>query len=425
MLKLVFAVAAALAVVPTALAAKPVPSLTPAATHMLWLAEVARAKAHPRALSDASCRPGTCDLLRADGLAAARDEARRAAVPVRAVLRLGAAPLSRQDPGARRARPPRSGRSGRASTPSTRSAGTAGRAGSRAGNGSFYDAGVLARQRMAAAGFDAAAGDTWGAERALLGRAREHGRRPRERTRVHARPRFGRRQGRRLRRGHRAEHRRHEHVQAEPAELADRRRLLERGVAVRERLGAGGLRRHPRLRRRRHDAGAAPRREVQYLGHELALASATRTRRQCRARSSRRPTSRSATPRGPGRRRTAGPRRPSRTCRTSSRARSTPRARSASPSGVDRLGFAWAPQNSLGLTTADYTAQTASVLDRIAASIRDSGDVGADAACSTFCATSLDGAAFTTAWSRLRHVVAARSCRSASRRRSLPAAPRR
>jgi hypothetical protein len=56
--KLVIACLAALAVaLPAGACAQPVPSLTPAATHRLWLAEVARAKRHPRAVSDASCRP--------------------------------------------------------------------------------------------------------------------------------------------------------------------------------------------------------------------------------------------------------------------------------------------------------------------------------------------------------------------------------
>ena len=60
--KLLVAIAAALAVVPPALAAPPsrggpVPSLTPAATAKLWRAEVAYARAHPHAFFDATCRP--------------------------------------------------------------------------------------------------------------------------------------------------------------------------------------------------------------------------------------------------------------------------------------------------------------------------------------------------------------------------------
>src|SRR5439155_7615034 len=69
---------------------------------------------------------------------------------------------------------------------------------------------------------------------------------------------------------------------------------------------------------------------------------------------------------------------------------------------VDRFGFAWAPSNTQGLTAADFDAQTASVLDRLAGAIRDSGvpadDVGAAACTAASCATALDGAAFTTEW---------------------------
>ncbi|HEX4677694.1 MAG TPA: hypothetical protein VH210_00620, partial [Gaiellaceae bacterium] len=57
MRKLLFVLAGALAIVPSALAAKPVPSLTPAATQKLWRTEVARAHRHARSFSDASCRP--------------------------------------------------------------------------------------------------------------------------------------------------------------------------------------------------------------------------------------------------------------------------------------------------------------------------------------------------------------------------------
>jgi hypothetical protein len=69
---------------------------------------------------------------------------------------------------------------------------------------------------------------------------------------------------------------------------------------------------------------------------------------------------------------------------------------------VDRFGFAWAPSNTQGLTTADFNAQSASILDRIGAAIRDSGapsaDPGAAACAPAWCTTVVDGAAFTTAW---------------------------
>jgi hypothetical protein len=61
-----------------------------------------------------------------------------------------------------------------------------------------------------------------------------------------------------------------------------------------------------------------------------------------------------------------------------------------------RFGFAWAPSNSTGLATADYTAQTAAILDRLAAAI---GAATPDAACAdVWCTAAVDGAAFTDAW---------------------------
>jgi len=41
----------------------------------------------------------------------------------------------------------------------------------------------------------------------------------------------------------------------------------------------------------------------------------------------------------------------------------------------DHWGFAWAPRNTIGLSNADFGAQTGRILDRMAAAIRDSGDV--------------------------------------------------
>ena len=68
------------------------------------------------------------------------------------------------------------------------------------------------------------------------------------------------------------------------------------------------------------------------------------------------------------------------------------------PSGVDRFGFAWSPSNTLGLSDADFTSQTGSLLDRLAAAIHDSGTSPASACAPTWCATGLSGAAFSTAW---------------------------
>ena len=78
---------------------------------------------------------------------------------------------------------------------------------------------------------------------------------------------------------------------------------------------------------------------------------------------------------------------------------------------TDRFGFAWAPKNSDALAPNDFTRQTAAVLDRLAAAIRDSGDdtpsdpgIGAcgAAAQGNWCAGDLSGATLTTGWRTFR-----------------------
>ncbi len=69
---------------------------------------------------------------------------------------------------------------------------------------------------------------------------------------------------------------------------------------------------------------------------------------------------------------------------------------------VDRIGFAWAPKNLTALSTTDYNAQTAAILDRLAAAVRDSG-AAPEAACApagenVWCAAAVEGAAFTDTW---------------------------
>jgi hypothetical protein len=61
--------------------------------------------------------------------------------------------------------------------------------------------------------------------------------------------------------------------------------------------------------------------------------------------------------------------------------------------GASRFGFAWAPKNLNALATADFTAQTDAILDRLAAAI-----AGADACAPSWCGGDLAGAAFTTRW---------------------------
>jgi hypothetical protein len=78
---------------------------------------------------------------------------------------------------------------------------------------------------------------------------------------------------------------------------------------------------------------------------------------------------------------------------------------------LDRFGFAWAPKNLTGLPAADFTAQTGELLDRLAAAIHDSAETRdpADAgvgACGypatlAWCGGDVAGASFNTAWSGL------------------------
>ena len=128
-----------------------------------------------------------------------------------------------------------------------------------AGNGSWYDAGVTARQRMAAAGFDAAAGDTWAvnelssAVRTGTGAARQN--------------------ALDFLRGLASDGVKGVvFVQGIGQSTADtttyklalqswleRQRVLERRERLRARLGAGELRRPADLRRRRHVGRRPPR----------------------------------------------------------------------------------------------------------------------------------------------------------------------
>ena len=68
----------------------------------------------------------------------------------------------------------------------------------------------------------------------------------------------------------------------------------------------------------------------------------------------------------------------------------------------DRIGFAWDPSNTLGLSSSDFASQTGSLLARLAAAIAASADPAAPGAgaCQTpWCTANVDGAAFTPAWS--------------------------
>ena len=66
--------------------------------------------------------------------------------------------------------------------------------------------------------------------------------------------------------------------------------------------------------------------------------------------------------------------------------------------GTGRFGYAWSPKNLAGVPTGDFNAQTDALLVRLAAAIADSGDMP-DAACgASWCTGNLDGATATTAW---------------------------
>src|SRR5919197_1043589 len=70
----------------------------------------------------------------------------------------------------------------------------------------------------------------------------------------------------------------------------------------------------------------------------------------------------------------------------------------------DHWGFAWAPQNAVGMPAADFTGETGELLDRLAAAIRDSGppsdaaDPGSGACGGLWCLGEIPGAWFNDAW---------------------------
>jgi hypothetical protein len=72
----------------------------------------------------------------------------------------------------------------------------------------------------------------------------------------------------------------------------------------------------------------------------------------------------------------------------------------------DHWGFAWSPRNP-GLANADYVSQSRTILDRLAAAIRDSGqqtnsvDPGIEA-CTGSCTAQVPGATFTQVWKSFR-----------------------
>jgi hypothetical protein len=374
-----------------------VPSLTPKATRALWHVEVVRARTTPRRIADASCNPAhVVFYAQTDWL---RLATKLAAQPSPcADYSISVPPLAADKTQAR---------SGQASQ--IRALGSSFHALDEiswngwsawvaAGNGSWYDAGVTARQRMAAAGFDTAAGDTWAvnelssAVRAGTGSARQNAL-----DFLHGLASDGVKgvvfvQG----------------IGQSTADTTTYKLALQRWFQddafwtaasgyVRDwaQENYGDLRTYAVA-----GTTADTRRdqEAQYLGHQLALAHA-----------------------GPAEVATARSFLDSTYVAFGNAAWAWPSAygwtaaplanmedfvsgqvyaaRSlGAPSGVDRLGFAWSPSNTLGLSDTDFTSQTGALLDRLAAAISDSGTTPAAACAPAWCTTSLDGSAFTTAW---------------------------
>ena len=243
----------------TASTSEPVPSLEPRATQQLYTRLRDRQVFRTYRVS-ADCRPLRAVFYAAsDWLRLATRLAALAPRPARST----SSPSRRSS--ARRRGPDRTRRrasapSGRSSTRSRRSTSPRGRNGSRRTGSSWYQAGVEARRRMVAAGFDVTAGRLLGGQRALVGhparRRREaHGIRDFLRGLYDAGGEgpptkgvvfivgIGQRVG-----GGRD-------VQGAHAGVAPGRRVLGRREPVRQRLVAGGLRRRPRLRGPRRGRG--------------------------------------------------------------------------------------------------------------------------------------------------------------------------
>jgi len=402
--RLLVVIAAALAVAPSASAApKPVPSLTPAATVKLWRDEVARAKAHPRRSSDAACRPARVVFYaQTDWL---RLATKLAQTPSPCAHYYVSVPPLAADKSQ-----PRTGQAAqiRALGPNFHAVDEISwngwNAWVTANASTWFQAGVTARQRMAAAGFDAGAGDAWALNELSSAVRRGTGTARRDALDfLHGLSSDGVK-GIVFAAG----------VGQSTPDLASYQVNLQgwlQDAAFWSEAGGyvsdwaqenyGDVRSYA-------VAGSTPQQRrdalVQYLGHEVALANA-----------------------GPD---AAGPARDLLhqayvTFGNAAWAWSASYGWTAVPlaemqdfvsgqiyadrafaaatgAAVDRFGFAWAPSNTQGLTSADFNAQSASVLDRLASAIRDSGipadDVGAAACAPSWCSTALDGAAFTTAW---------------------------
>ena len=381
----------------------PVPSLTPAATAKLWREEVSARKQPVRALSDLLCRPARVVFY-------AQTDWMRVATKLALTQSPCAQYFISVPPLAADRTQPRSGQAA-----SIRALGssfhaldeisyTGWSAWVAAGGGTWFDAGVVARERMAAAGFDAAAGDSWAlnelssAVRKGTGAARRNAL-----DFLHGLANDG-----------------HKGVvltaglgQPTPDLTQYKVNLqgwLEDGAFWTEAAGYtsdwaqenyGDLRNYA-------VAGTTPmeRRDAtaQYLGHEQALANAgpdTAAAARSLLAQTYVPFGNAAWAWSSSYGWTAAPLEQMEDF-VSGQVDADRTLAVASGATNDRIGFAWSPSNSLGLTTAAFNAQTGAILDRAAAAIRDSGvpatDPGAAACAPDWCSTTLEGASLTDTW---------------------------
>lgn len=405
MKKLLVVLVAASAVAPGALAARPapVPSLTPAATQKLWRAEVARAKQRPRALADAGCRTARAVFYaQTDWLRLATKLAQTASAC--AQYYISVPPLAADKTQARSLQAG-SIRALGANFHALDEVSYTGWSGwVTAGNGTWYDAGVLARQRMAAAGFSTSAGDTWAmnelssAVRTGTGSARRNAL-----DFLHGLANDGVR-GVAFTAG----------IGQPTSDLSlyqvNLQNWLQDAAFWTEAAGYvgdwaqesyGDIRNYA-------VAGSSPQQRrdalVQYLGHQAALANAG----PAGAAAARSLLQQTYVPFGNAAWAwssaygwTAAPVE-SMEDFVSGQVYADRAFAAATGATIDRLGFAWSPSNGLGLSTADYDAQTDAVLVRLAAAIHDSdvpsADTGASACAPSWCTTAVGGAAFVTGW---------------------------
>jgi hypothetical protein len=403
--KLLVVLGAACFAAPGALAApaKPVPSLTPAATQKLWRAEVARAKHRPRALSDANCRTARAVFYaQTDWLRLATKLAQTASACAQYYVSVPPLAADKTQPRTNQAAQIRALGASFHAVDEVSYTGWNGWV--TAGNGTWYDAGVLARQRMATAGFSAAAGDTWAmnelssAVRTGTGAARRnaldflHGLASDGVRGVAFTAGIG---------------------QPTPDLTAYQVNLqdwlqdtafwteVSGYVADWAQENYGDIRNYA-------VTGASPQQRrdalVQYLGHQESLANAGPAgvaAGRSLLQQTYVPFGNAAWAWSSAYGWTAAPVEAMEDF-VSGQVYAARAFAAATGAGVDRLGFAWAPSNTQGLSTTDFNAQTDAILVRLAAAIHDSdvpsSDPGAAACAPSWCTTTLDGSVFVSGW---------------------------